>query len=61
MAMGRRKSVSQEALFVTSEQLPRSQGHPFYRALNALLAEANFGLQKVTSRCVDARVLNRAI
>jgi transposase len=51
MAMGRRKSVRQEALFVTSEQLPRSQGHPFYRALNALLAEANFD-RWIESRCL---------
>jgi transposase len=41
MAMGRRKAARQEALFVTAEQLPRSQGHPFYRALNALLPEAD--------------------
>jgi transposase len=51
MAMGRRKSVRQEALFVTSEQLPRSQGHPFYRALNALLAEANFD-RWIEGRCL---------
>jgi hypothetical protein len=42
MAMGRRKISRQEPLFVTAEQLPRSQGHPFYKALNALLAEAGF-------------------
>lgn len=51
MAMGRRKSVRQEALFVTSEQLPRSPGHPFYRALNALLADANFD-RWIESRCL---------
>jgi len=51
MAMGRRKAVRQEALFVTSEQLPRSQGHPFYRALNALLAEAKFD-RWIEDRCL---------
>src|SRR4051794_24997383 len=51
MAMGRRKAVRQEALFVTSEQLPRSQGHPFYRALNALLAEAKFD-RWIEHRCL---------
>ena len=51
MSMGRRKSVRQESLFVTAEQLPRSQGHPFYRALNTLLAEANFD-RWIEGRCV---------
>jgi transposase len=51
MAMGRRKAERQEALFVTAEQLPRSQGHPFYRALNALLAEAKFD-RWIEGRCL---------
>ena len=51
MAMGRRKVVRQESLFVTAEQLPRSQGHPFYRALNALLAEAKFD-RWIEGRCL---------
>jgi transposase len=41
MSMGRRKR-RQESLFVTAEALPKSPGHPFYRQLNALLAEADF-------------------
>jgi len=41
MAMGKRRQ-KQEALFVTTEGLARSPGHPFYRKLNELLAEANF-------------------
>ena len=53
MAMGRRKAVRQEALFVTAEQLPRSQGHPFYRALNGLLAEANFD-RWIEGRCLPS-------
>lgn len=42
MAMGRRKDERQEPLFVTADALPKSPGHPFYRALNRLLAEADF-------------------
>jgi transposase len=41
MAMGKR-GQRQEALFVTTEGLARSPGHPFYRKLNELLAEADF-------------------
>jgi transposase len=41
MAMGKRRR-KQEALFVTTEGLARSPGHPFYRKLNELLAEADF-------------------
>jgi len=41
MSMGRRKQRPQ-SLFVTAEELPKSAGHPFYRRLNALLAEADF-------------------
>lgn len=42
MAMGRRKVERQEALFLPAGELPRSPGHPFYQALNRLLAEADF-------------------
>ena len=41
MAMGKRKS-RQEELFVFAEGLPKSAGHPFYKKLNELLAEAEF-------------------
>jgi transposase len=41
MAMGKRRQ-KQGALFVMTEGLARSPGHPFYRKLNELLAEANF-------------------
>jgi transposase len=41
MALGRRKREQQE-MWVATQQLPRSPGHPFYRALNKLLAEAGF-------------------
>jgi transposase len=42
MALGRRRSERQEELFVPHDQLPRSEGHVFYRKLNDLLAEAEF-------------------
>ena len=42
MAMGRRERDRQESLFIPSQDLPRSAGHPFYLALNSLLAEAHF-------------------
>jgi transposase len=41
MAMGKRRQ-RQDALFVMADGLPKSAGHPFYRRLNALLAEAQF-------------------
>ena len=41
MAMGKRKR-RQESLFITAESLPKSDGHPFYKQLNRLLAEADF-------------------
>ena len=50
MAMGKRKP-RQESLFVTTDQLTPSAGHPFYQKLNALLAEANFD-HWIEGRCV---------
>src|SRR6266513_2878959 len=41
MAMGRRKPQQGE-LWVATQELPHSPGHPFYHKLNALLAEADF-------------------
>ena len=42
MALGRRSGERQEDLFVPYDQLPRSEGHVFYRKLNELLAAAEF-------------------
>jgi transposase len=50
MAMGKRKP-RQESLFVTTDQLTPSAGHPFYQKLNALLAEAGFD-RWIERRCV---------
>ena len=41
MAMGKRKQ-RQEMLFVSSEDLPKSGGHPFYERLDRLLRKASF-------------------
>jgi transposase len=49
MAMGKRKQ-RQEPLFITADSLPRSDGHPFYQKLNALLAEADFD-RWIEGRC----------
>jgi transposase len=49
MGMGRRKR-RQASLFVATENLVRSQGHPFYRKLNELLAEAGFD-RWIEDRC----------
>ncbi len=42
MALGRRREQFQQELMVPTSALPRSPGHPFYVALNKLLAEAKF-------------------
>jgi transposase len=49
MAVGRRQQ-EQQAMWVTTTELPRSPGHPFYRKLNELLAEAGFDCW-VEERC----------
>lgn len=49
MAMGKRKS-RQEPLFVTTDHLTPSAGHPFYQRLNTLLDEAGFD-HWVEGRC----------
>lgn len=52
MALGKRGN-RQEPLFISHSELPRSAGHPFYRALNQLLAEAKFDAQ-VEKMCASA-------
>jgi transposase len=42
MAMGKRRREEQEPLFVSSAELPRAAGHPYYQAVNALLASHGF-------------------
>ena len=42
MSLGRRTQERQEELWVATPQLPKSEGHVFFRKLNELLAEAGF-------------------
>jgi transposase len=49
MALGRRKQERQE-MWVATTDLPKSPGHPFYRRLNELLAEAGFD-RWIEERC----------
>ncbi len=61
MAMGRRKTERQAALFLTADELPKSGGHPFYIRLNKLLVAAKFD-EWIEARCVkyyDARPIGR--
>jgi transposase len=39
MAMGKRKR-RQESMWITTSELPKSPGHPFYQRLNVVLDEA---------------------
>jgi transposase len=50
MAMGKRRGERQETLFVATDRLPKTAGHPFYQRLNGLLAEAGFD-DWVEGRC----------
>jgi IS5 family transposase len=50
MAMGRRRPEKQETLFVATDCLPKSAGHPFYDRLNQVLAEAGFDAW-IENRC----------
>lgn len=42
MALGRRKQERQGALWIATQDIPQTTGHPFYQKLNQLLAEAEF-------------------
>jgi len=51
MAMGKRKP-RQEELFIATDHLATSAGHPFYQALNQLLDEAGFD-RWIEARCAS--------
>jgi len=42
MALGRKEPDRQEPLWTATHKIARSEGHPFYRALNRMLARADF-------------------
>lgn len=52
MAIGRRKSERQRDFWVAEEDLPKSEGHAFYRKLNELLRVAGFD-KHVESLCEE--------
>lgn len=52
MAMGNRPLERQSPLFVATEKLARSPGHPFYERMNALFAEEGFD-RFVEARCTQ--------
>ena len=54
MALGRRNGQRQEDFWIPVNELPRSEGHVFYRQLNQLLREAGFD-QHVESLCGKSR------
>ena len=42
IAMGKRQTQRQQELWIPVADIPKAPGHPFYRKLNALLAEHGF-------------------
>ena len=52
MALGKRQTEQQEALFLTAAELPKAPGHVFYRKLNRLLAEGGFDAW-IEKRCAE--------
>lgn len=42
MAMGKRKLVQQQPLFIVAAELPQTPAHPFYQKLNQILADNGF-------------------
>ena len=50
MALGRRKRERQGELWIATQDVPPTTGHPFYQKLNQLLAEAEFD-EYVESLC----------
>ncbi len=42
MAMGKRRPMRQDSLFVAAQDLPKTASHPFYRRLNEILSNAGF-------------------
>ncbi len=42
MAMGKRRPMRQDSLFVATQDLPKTPSHPFYKRLNEILAKEGF-------------------
>src|SRR5208283_973059 len=58
MAMGKRKTVDQQPLFVAASKLPQSAAHPFYAKLNEVLAGAKFDpfVEELCKRFYEERI-----
>ena len=50
--MGKRRETRQAAIWIATSDLPTPAAHPFYRRLNALLANAGFDAF-VETRCAE--------
>jgi hypothetical protein len=59
MALGKRRRERPLEAFVAASDLPRSPGHPFYAALNRLLAENGFASSGADFFRRDSRILPR--
>lgn len=42
MAMGKRRPMRQDSLFVAAQDLPKTASHPFYERMNEILGDAGF-------------------
>src|SRR5271155_1376381 len=62
MALGKRKR-EQQAAWVATTELPKSPGHPFYKKLNTLLAQADFDtwLEALCAPYYDAKMGRESI
>ena len=46
MALGRRRQERQGELWIATQHIPQTTGHPFYQKLNELLADAEFDSER---------------
>jgi transposase len=58
MAMGKRKTQDQQALFIPTTKLPQSVAHPFYAKLNEVLAGWKFDafVEEVCAKFYDEKI-----
>lgn len=60
MSMGERREQGQKDLFISHEDLPKSQGHPFYERLNGILKAKGFdGFAEEQCQAFYAEVMGR--
>ena len=54
MALGNRKDQSQSSMWVSTQDLVKSSGHPFYQKLNEILKQHDFD-PHAESKCANAK------